>query len=310
MKVLVIFTGGTIGSTVQGEYIATDGSKPRVLIEEYRKRVPKDEIEFVCEAPYTILSENLSGNNLNQLGMCVKNALIENYDGIIVTHGTDTLQYSAAAIAYAVGDIKIPVMFVSSNYVLEDPRANGLDNFYCAVEFIKNHFGKGVFIAYRNQDGKTYIHSGIKALAHATYSDEVYSVCNQYYGVFEKGIFYKNDAVSFTNPSAIGLVKNEYSNILRMNAHPGMVYSMNFDCIRGILLESYHSGTLCAESARFQEFFDKAKEKKIPIYLVGANNEIDYESVKMWNESGIKVLPMISPIAAYIQLWIELDNLM
>jgi L-asparaginase len=45
----------------------------------------------------------------------VKENLSSDYDGIIVTHGTDTLGYSAAALAYALGNGTVPVCLVSSN---------------------------------------------------------------------------------------------------------------------------------------------------------------------------------------------------
>ena len=52
----------------------------------------------------------------------------EKYDGIIITHGTDTLQYTSAMLGYMFDDVSIPIVLVSSNYVLEDKRANGLIN--------------------------------------------------------------------------------------------------------------------------------------------------------------------------------------
>ena len=42
MKILVIFTGGTIGSTVSGEYISTDGKKPYIILDKYNKEFYED----------------------------------------------------------------------------------------------------------------------------------------------------------------------------------------------------------------------------------------------------------------------------
>lgn len=310
MKILVIFTGGTIGSTVKGEYISTDGNKPRVIMEQYRQRGGRENVEFEYESPYTILSENLSGRNMAELGACVQRGLEKDYDGIVITHGTDTLQYSAAAISYGVGNVDIPIVLVSSNYVLEDSRANGGDNFYYGVDFICNHYGNGVFVSYRNQDGKTYIHSGLNVLAHEAYSDEIHSVGNQFYGLYENGIFKFNPEYRKKEVPCLGLPKGESSGVLRMAVHPGMCYPKDLQEIRGILLESYHSGTLCASVAEFQNFLLEANQKGIPVYLIGVNNETDYESVKEWEKSGIRILPMMSPVAAYMKIWLELENVM
>ena len=51
------------------------------------------------------------------------------YDGVIITHGTDTLQYTAAFTGYIMAGAQIPIVLVSANYVLEDVRSNGVDNF-------------------------------------------------------------------------------------------------------------------------------------------------------------------------------------
>ena len=53
----------------------------------------------------------------------------ENYEGIIVTTGTDTLAYSSAALGYAFGELSVPMVTVSANYPLSDERSNGFSNF-------------------------------------------------------------------------------------------------------------------------------------------------------------------------------------
>ena len=141
MKILVIFTGGTIGSTVSGDYISTDGNKPYVILEKYNAQYPND-IEWDTVSPYTILSENVTCKTYSVLYDTVKDALNKEYDGIIITHGSDTLQYSAAFLSLVLGTDTVPVLLVSSNYVLEDERANGMDNFRCAVGFIENKMGR------------------------------------------------------------------------------------------------------------------------------------------------------------------------
>ena len=138
MKFGVVFTGGTIGSRVDDSgYISPITETPYLLLEQYREmcRNKKEEITFVTKKPYTILSENLSGRELEQLISCIGELLKEKeLEGIIVTHGTDTLQYTAATLGYIFSWVKLPIILVSSNYVLDDIRANGLTNFYIVIE--------------------------------------------------------------------------------------------------------------------------------------------------------------------------------
>ncbi|MBR6646618.1 MAG: asparaginase [Clostridia bacterium] len=83
MKICVIFTGGTIGSTVSDGWIAPTDEMKYLLIEKYRE-ITGDKTEFSTLNPYTILSENLSFENINLLTETVVSNL-DSFDGIIVT---------------------------------------------------------------------------------------------------------------------------------------------------------------------------------------------------------------------------------
>ena len=140
MRILVIFTGGTIGSTENGSYVSPDKEKPYKLINMYKKLAIKNKgsssVIFDILTPYEALSENINCNNFRILSECLEKVDENAYDGVIITHGTDTLQYTAAFTGYIMAGAQIPIVLVSANYVLEDVRSNGVDNFYYAVEFI------------------------------------------------------------------------------------------------------------------------------------------------------------------------------
>ncbi|MDE6434629.1 MAG: asparaginase domain-containing protein [Lachnospiraceae bacterium] len=329
MKILVVFTGGTIGSVVEEGYISPDSRKPFKLMECYheQKAGPIQGITFDTCVPYTLLSENLTGEYLAKLGACVRENLRKDYDGIIVAHGTDTLQYAAAMVGYLTGSASIPVMFVSSNYVLEDERANGLDNFACAVEFITERRGRGTFVSYRNQDNVVYIHRAARVLPHLPYSDEVYSIGDQYYGKYvknasqpgllEKGIpetgewiYKENVEYHFLEDADFSfeqLPRQWNSGILRIFPYPGMEYSVIFEHVRAVMLETYHSGTLCSITPGIWTFLESAKQQKVPVYVTGVNTEADYASFQGFERNG-KVLRNLSPVAAYVKLWLALES--
>lgn len=306
MKILVIFTGGTIGSTVSGDYISTDGNKPYVILEKYNSQYP-NEIEWDTVSPYTILSENVTCKTYGMLYNEVKEALDKEYDGIIITHGSDTLQYSAAFLSLVLGSDIVPVMLVSSNYVLEDERANGMDNFRCAVDFIQNKRGRGVFVPYRNDGEGCKIHLPSKVLAHNSYSDDLFSIGGGYFGIYNGDTFsYGSDCERECETALEPKVDfdKEGTGILKLSMHPGMIYPKDLSEIKVVLIQAYHGGTLCVESKEFQNFVKKAKEKDILVYLVGANNETEYDSCKVYESIGITVLPKVSPIYAYMRLWL------
>ncbi|MBO5624104.1 MAG: asparaginase, partial [Butyrivibrio sp.] len=181
MHILVVFTGGTIGSSVMDGCIAPDAGKGYRLLEYYEtvcaKEFLPDDYEFVTAEPFRILSENMNCKTVLQLIDELKRQTAQQeYDGIIVCHGTDTLQYTAAMTGYCFGVSSVPIVFVSSNYVLEDERANGLDNFAAAVSFIVRKAGRGVFVAYKNTGDLARIHRASRVLPHLPYSDDIVSL--------------------------------------------------------------------------------------------------------------------------------------
>ena len=306
MKILVIFTGGTIGSTVSGDYISTDGNKPYLILARYNILFP-NKIEWDAISPYTILSENATCKTYGVLYETVKTALNKDYDGIIITHGSDTLQYTAAFLSLVFGNDTIPIMLVSSNYVLEDERANGMVNFRCAVEFIESKLGRGVFVPYKNEGEKCKIHVPSKLLGHNPYSDDLFSIGGGYYEIYDGDVFlcgphYKLQHEDPIEPNVD--FNKEGTGVLKLDMHPGMVFLQNFEGIKSVLLQAYHGGTLCVESEELQNFVKKAKNEGISVYLVGANAETEYESCKEYESIGITVLPQVSPIYAYMRLWL------
>lgn len=353
MKILVIFTGGTIGSTESGSYISTDGTKPYKLINMYRQRAGEfnnidNNIIFDIKTPYQMLSENNTCDTLRMLHKCLKESCKDIYDGIIITHGTDTLAYTAAFTAYIMEGAGLPVVLVSADYVLEDKRSNGLDNFYYAVEFICREQKTGVFVSYRNAGDYPKIHFATRIIMHQAYSDDVYSICNSYYGYFDGDSFlynsknktsfnnsknrinpgsktypaFYNDTadIDCTNTRKMDAAPDKYmvipdippgdaaSGILVIHPYPGIKYTPPCDSIKAVLHYTYHSGTICSTAPGLVQFAEYTRSKGIPVFITGAGTRADYESVKCYKELGFHVLPAMSPEAAYIKLWLCIIN--
>ena len=318
MRILVLFTGGTIGSSVNEGYISPDSRNSGKLIDMYNNTRNNAGIIFEAANPFTLLSENSSGKSIAMLISEVSRYLTAGYDGIIVTHGTDTIQYSAAALSYSFPDIKIPLLLVSANHVLDDPESNGLSNFSAAVSFIENNYGNGVFVPYENNEGSkkiVYVHKGTRLLPHLPYSDNLFSIKNRYYGYYDDNkSFIKTEpdnirdshiSLSLSAPGGWG------AEVLRIFPYPGMEYPSlhSFPILpKAILLDTYHSGTLCTGTPGMKQFFDEAKQLNIEVYLSGADCGPDYDSVKLWEAYNITILKPASPIAMYIKLWMSVNE--
>ena len=307
MKILFIFTGGTIGSTAKGDTITTDKRKPYLLLETYKKAYGLS-VEYDTAEPYTALSENNTGATLRRLCESVAGYLDSGYDGIVITHGTDTLQYSAAALSYAFSDIKIPVCLVSSNLPIEEKGANGIPNLRAAIRFITEVGTPGIWVPYKNRGEEIRIHRGTRLLASTAFSDCVESIYDSYYGSFREGVPFRKSRRYRELPNAIPAfgamqIPTYCREIVILEPYPGKTYPPIADTVKYVLHASYHSGTINTEAETTAEFFGALQERGIRAFLTGVATGAAYESTKVFSQLGITPLYNISPIAAFVKLW-------
>ena len=309
MRLLFIFTGGTIGSTQSGDVISADRTKSYRIINAYREKHGID-FDYEISEPYTALSENNTGRHLKVLAECVSAAAKSNYDGIIVTHGTDTLQYSAAAVGYSLGLDTVPVCFVSANAPIENSGSNALDNLHGAVRFIEQKGGRGAFVVYRNHTSDTVlIHRATRLLASRAYSDEVASIENIPYGEMDSDfVFQKNPMFSERadelSPLSCSKLSDVAESITVIPAYPGIRYPEIPKGVKYVIINTYHSGTLDTKSAFAREFFLNAKNRGVTVLATGVYGGPTYESAQSFDELGIIPVKNMSPVAAYVKLWL------
>ena len=297
MKILVIFTGGTIGSAAKDGFISTDEGTKYALLEGYR-----GEAEFETVSPYTVLSENLSATELNALQADVAKHIGEGYDGIVVTHGTDTLQYSAAALEYAFAGCDLPVVLVSAAYPLEDERSNGHANFEGAVEFIRRKAGKGVFVSYRNEGSdEVQYHIASHILQHGEGGSDLYSIGGSYGSYRDGKVNVYNRTLSGKGLGVVNYTAD--SGILVVESHPGNSYGYSLENVRAVMLKPYHSATLDTANEGLAELCRRAREQGITVFVTGVKEGISYESTKGFAALGIIPLPYGTHISAFMKIW-------
>jgi len=179
-NILVVFTGGTIGSIATDGTINTEGNTSFKLIRLFQQHYENhQQIHFDTIQPLQILSENLAPDAWKILIDAIEAARPDQYDGIIITHGTDTLAYTACALSFYFNAAKVPMLLVSSDYPLEHPQANGLENFICAVEFVLQINKAGVFAPYRNQQQTTQLHQGTRLACSLQLSGDFFQCSGQ-----------------------------------------------------------------------------------------------------------------------------------
>ena len=190
-KILVVFTGGTIGSVEVGGIKEVEQSKFFALIEGFKRRNLDNNIDFETKELATkVLSENMTVDIWNRMIELVKTIDFDKYDGVIITHGTDTLAYSASVFSMLLKHVTKPVIFVSSNEMLSSPTANGHKNFEDSVLFISKGISRsGVFATFSYDLKKTVFYLAKHLTQSQVFINRYGSYCGQDFGYMENGVF-------------------------------------------------------------------------------------------------------------------------
>lgn len=121
-KILLITTGGTISSVV-----TRDGLVPADSSEILKTFGIQQDIDLSILDLMSIDSTNIIPSHWIQIA----NAIYENlnsYEGIVVTHGTDTMAYTTSMLSYMIQNPSIPVVFTGSQLPISHPLTDGISN--------------------------------------------------------------------------------------------------------------------------------------------------------------------------------------
>ncbi|WP_051235997.1 asparaginase [Paenibacillus pinihumi] len=321
-QILVVFTGGTIGSMKTDRQIDVRSSASYELIERYLKLVGNHAPQLETIQPINILSENLLPQDWNALNDIMKARPSAHYAGVIITHGTDTLAYTAAALSYLFHDSPVPIVLIASNYPISDPRSKGVNNLDNAVRFITGTRLPGVYVCFENSRGEVLIHLGTRIRQSSPFTDEYESSYGVPFGYMENGSFVPADHSA--NPE-IGLVRKPRtpslpgdarfsSEVLHIRPYPGLDYSY-FSFTEGarpkaILHDLYHSATastrMTDQDGRYSilAFIERCKKEQVPVYICPFKEEGDdlYSTSMQMLDAGAIPLRGITVEAALAKL--------
>ncbi len=133
MKILLIYTGGTIGmvhDAETGAYIPFDFENLQAQIPELKQLNCK--LEIISYEP-SIDSSDIHPNIWVQLGETIE----ENYDkhdGFVILHGSDTMAYTASALSFILENLNKPVILTGSQLPSGVPRTDAKENLITAIE--------------------------------------------------------------------------------------------------------------------------------------------------------------------------------
>ncbi|MBQ2817487.1 MAG: asparaginase [Clostridia bacterium] len=140
--ILLLTTGGTIASLPGGE-----GLEPhRSDVMERQLSQLRSYFDITVEDLMCLDSSNIRPAEWQQIAKRVFELRLD-YDGIVISHGTDTMAYTASAITWMLPGIDRPVVLTGSQLPLADPLSDGPDNLRTAFAMAASEH-PGIYLAF------------------------------------------------------------------------------------------------------------------------------------------------------------------
>jgi len=143
-KILLLATGGTLAARESGE-----GLVPSMVADEILRYVP--EIKSFCEVSakqiLNIDSSNIQPEDWLLISRTIKTHY-DAYDGFVITHGTDTMAYTAGALSYLIQNPAKPIVLTGSQKPIDQKNSDAIQNIFDAFWFSVHPENSGVYLVF------------------------------------------------------------------------------------------------------------------------------------------------------------------
>ncbi|NMA05937.1 MAG: asparaginase [Acholeplasmataceae bacterium] len=261
-KILIVFTGGTISMTSFGESSKSDIlDNHDELIKIIEPKFSNTKLEgFVYSM---VPSPSLTPNDMLKIGSLIDSKLEnENFDGVVITHGTDTLEETAYFLDLYL-DTKKPVVLTGSLRNFDELGYDGYSNLLSAilVSLSDKSYGRGVLVCLNDE-----INSAVEVTKTHTFALDTFKSLE--FGplglVDENNVIYYRDASyqsDYIRPKSL----NKKVEILKLSSGSDpKILDYYLENVDGLVLEGFGRGNV---SEVFIPGIKKLIEKGITVII-------------------------------------------
>ncbi|MEI4830460.1 asparaginase [Bacillus sp. FJAT-53711] len=261
-KILVLHTGGTIAMEEDKETgVVQPGAQNPLL-----KFIPnlEEDIDLIVEDVFHLPSPHMTPNEMLQLQVMIDEKVKnDNVQGVVITHGTDTLEETAYFLDLTV-QADVPIVVTGAMRSSNELGADGLYNFLSAVKVASSEEakGKGVLVVLNDE-----IHCATNVTK--THTSNVATFQSPQYGpigmVTKRGVVFHQALVHYEKYAVTQITKN----IVILKAYAGMddtlLSAIEQLPVDGIIIEALGQGNL---PPRTLPALQRLINKGIPVVLV------------------------------------------
>ena len=295
-KVLLIYTGGTIGmiqDAKSGQLIPFDFKHLTEQIPELHK--------FDIDLSSVSFDKPIDSSDMQpSIWIELVKIIEKNYnkvDGFVILHGSDTMSFTASALSFMLDNLNKPVILTGSQLPIGTIRTDGKENLITAIE-----------IAGAKQNGKSIISEVCIYFEYQLYrGNRTHKFNSEHFQAFqsanypilaEAGVHIKYNYNALRKPTDKKLKTHIIlnSDIVILKLFPGITPTvinaiLNIKNIKAVILETYGSGN-CSTDKWFIDALKKAIDKGIIILNVtqcnaGAVEQGKYETSAELKKAGV-----------------------
>lgn len=296
-KVLIIYTGGTIGMINNPE----TGALRAFNFDNLYKNIPElSQFDYELEVkslPKPIDSSEITVDIWGEIAKTV----FDNYnffDGFVILHGSDTMAYTASALSFMLQGLKKPVILTGSQLPIGQIRTDGKENLITAIEIAgkKNEFNQPIiqevaiyfeYSLYRGNRSTKISANHFEAFESPNYPPLAVAGIDINFNHTHLYRTQKDELVCFTKfDSTIGLLKLFPS----MPVSP-LKHLFNINNYKAVIIESYGSGNSFYTSEFENILMEYTQKGGVIINTTqcskGSVNQGKYESSNMFKKLGV-----------------------
>ncbi|WP_432650512.1 asparaginase [Huintestinicola sp.] len=236
-KIKWFATGGTI-SCVPTE----NGLSPAAAEEQMRDmltNIPETGAKIFPECIINIDSSDISCEDIRKIGLSAYKAIQDGFDGIIITHGTDTMAYTSAMLRKMLVSPPVPVIITGAQRPFYSDNSDGKANLFNSLNAALNSSLNDVYLLFGDK-----LIRGDLAHKEYTHSDNAFISSREYAGIIKDGALLLNDIPH--NSGEYSFNDDFDENVMLIKLTPGTdisIFSYAVDRgVRGIVIEGYGTG--------------------------------------------------------------------
>lgn len=296
-KILLVYTGGTIGMVKDSE----TGVLKAFNFDELLHNIPELKL-LDCDIETFSFKDPIDSSNMNpDKWVAIAEAIEENYnffDGFVVLHGSDTMSYSASALSFMLENLTKPVIFTGSQLPIGDLRTDAKENLITAIQIASLQNNNQPIVTEVGLYFEYKLYRGNRTTKISAEHFNAFSSPN-YPELAESGVDLKVNAdllLKKTTGGKLKVNKTFDDNVVVVKMFPGINENvlqaiLHIPNLKGVVLETYGAGNAPTEDW-FIAILEKAIQKGLHVVNVtqcsgGSVNMNKYETGVQLKKIGV-----------------------